>query len=323
MTAVIAAPLRVEQAALRHARTPVIHTGMGPRRSRNAAERLGGAVVVAGVGGGLTAEVRVGDVVVATEVRGSSTVACPSAPILAAALRGSGLRVYCGPIASSPTLVRGNERRRWGDAFAVDMESAWLAPVGGSPFAVVRAISDRVGSPLARPGIVADGWVALRSLRAAVPALDAWAAAIRPREILLASTDGTEETIDMLRRRFPAVGGPARDLLSDAATNRQRAFAHDCDLVLVAGSATSYDALQLVEAAQCHGTPARLVEDAADIPLDDLAKAARVGLIAEASAPPRLVGSLIDALAGLGPLTVRGHDSTADSPQNTRPKEVN
>jgi hypothetical protein len=315
MKAVIAAPLRVEQAALRHARTPVVHTGMGPRRSRSAAARLGGPVVVAGVGGGLTAEVRVGDVVVATEVRGPSTVACPSAPILAAALRRLSLRVHCGPIASSPTLVRGDERRRWGDAIAVDMESAWLAPVDGSPFAVVRAISDGVGSPLARPAIVADGWAALRSLRAAAPALDAWAAAIRPREILLAGTDG-----------FAAVGGPASDLLPDVTTNRRQArqaLARDCDVVLVAGSAISDNARQLVEAAHRHGTPAHLVEDAADLSLDDLANAARVGLIAEASAPPRLVGNLIDALAGLGPVTVRAHDGTEDSPQTTRLKEVN
>jgi 4-hydroxy-3-methylbut-2-en-1-yl diphosphate reductase len=483
--AVIAAPLRVEQAALRQARTPVVRTGMGPRRSRSAAVRLRGAVVVAGVGGGLTADVRVGDVVVATEVRGPSTVPCPSAPMLTAALRRLGLVVYCGPIVSSPTLVRGPERQRWGDAIAVDMESAWLAPADGSPFAVVRAVSDTVGSSLARPGIVVDGWTALRSLRAAVPALDAWASAIRPREVLLASprsfcagvdraidivaraldrygapvyvrrqivhnahvvrelerrgavfveevadappgsrlvfaahgvaptvreqaaarghmvidatcplvtkvhaevrrysgrdttiflighadheevvgtvgeapedvvvvadpataalvqprhpervayvtqttfaTDEAEEIIDVLRRRFPALRGPERDDICYATANRQHAvqrIARDCDLVLVVGSANSSNSLRLAEVAQREGTPARLVEDAADLSLDELARATRVGVTAGASAPPRLVDELIAALAGLGPLIVRESEGVAENLQFTLPKEV-
>lgn len=327
---VIAAPLRVEQAALRRARTPVVRTGMGPRRSRSAAARLAGAVVVAGVGGGLAAHVRVGDVVVATEVRGPSTVACPSAPMLAAALRRLGLTVHCGPIASSPTLVRGPQRERWGDAIAVDMESAWLAPADGSPFAVVRAVSDTVGSSPARPGIVVDGWAALRSLQAAVPALDAWACAIRPRELLLASPRssgagvGQAIDIDVLRGRFPALHGPERDDICSATTNRPavRELARDCDLVLVAGSAHSSDSLRLVEVARREGTPVSLVEDLADLSLDEVARATRVGVTAGASAPPHLVDELVAALAGLGPLTVRESDGSAESPQFTLPKEV-
>src|SRR5690348_11813349 len=99
MRARIAAPLRVEHAALRGATTPVVRTGMGPRRSVQSAARLRGtAVMVAGVGGGLRSDVRVGDVVVPTEVRGPSTVVCPSAPLLAASLRELGLTVHCGPI---------------------------------------------------------------------------------------------------------------------------------------------------------------------------------------------------------------------------------
>jgi 4-hydroxy-3-methylbut-2-enyl diphosphate reductase len=429
--------------------------------------------------------VRVGDVVVATEVRGPSTVACPSAPILAAALRRLGLRVHCGPIASSPTFVRNRQRHPWGDAIAVDMESAWLAPPDGSPFAVVRAVSDIASSSLARPGIVVDGWAALRSLHAAVPALDAWAAAVRPREVLLASprsfcagveraidivtraldrygppvyvrrqivhnahvvrelerkgaifveevadvppastlvyaahgvaptvreqaaagghvvidatcplvakvhaevrryadrgstiflighpdheevvgtigeapddvvvvadaataaavrprdaqrvayvtqttlaTDEAAEIIEVLRRRFPAIHGPERDDICYATTNRQQAvrqIARDCDLVLVVGSANSSNSLRLVEVAQREGTPARLIEDAADLCLDDLAHATRVGVTAGASAPPRLVDELIAALAGLGPLTVRESASAAESLQFTLPKEV-
>jgi 4-hydroxy-3-methylbut-2-en-1-yl diphosphate reductase len=211
----IASPLRVEQVALRRAATPVVRTGMGFARSRAAARRLSGPVLVAGVGGGLVPEVRVGDVVVATEVRdGESTVVCPSAPLLGSALRRLGLTVHCGPLMSSRTLATGPDRGGLSEtgAIAVDMESAWLAPTDGSPFAVVRAISDTVGSSLVRPGMVAEGWAALRALSRAVPALDAWAAALGPREVRVASPRsfcaGVERAIDIVARALDRYGAP-------------------------------------------------------------------------------------------------------------------
>jgi 4-hydroxy-3-methylbut-2-enyl diphosphate reductase len=485
----IAAPLRVEQVALRRATTPVVRTGMGFRRSRVTSKNLAGPILVAGVGGGLVPEVRVGDVVVATEVRADSesTVACPSAPLLASALRRLGLTVHCGPLVSSRTLATGPSRGDLADtgAIAVDMESAWLAPTDGSPFAVVRAISDTVGSSLVRPGIVTDGWTALRTLSRAVPALDAWAAALGPREVRVASprsfcagveraidivaraldrygapvyvrrqivhnahvvrdleqrgavfvdevadappgstlvfaahgvapsvreqatagghsvidatcplvtkvhaevrryaardttiflighadheevvgtvgeapqdvvvvpspaaasvvaardpsrvayvtqttlaTDEAEQIIEVLRSRFPELRGPDRDDICYATTNRQQAvreIARDCDLVLVVGSANSSNSLRLVEVAQREGAAARLVEDAGDLALTELAGAARIGVTAGASAPPHLVDELIAALGGLGPLTVHESAGVAEDLQFTLPREV-
>jgi 4-hydroxy-3-methylbut-2-enyl diphosphate reductase len=139
------------------------------------------------------------------------------------------------------------------------------------------------------------------------------------------ATDEAEEIIDVLRRRFPALRGPERDDICYATTNRQHAvrrIARDCDLVLVVGSANSSNSLRLVEVAQREGTPARLVEDAADLSLDELARATRVGVTAGASAPPRLVDELLAALAGLGPLTVRESEGVAENLQFTLPKEV-
>lgn len=179
---VIAAPLRVEWFALRAARTAVACTGMGPRRSVRSARGLGraAAILVAGVAGGLAAPVRVGDLVVASEVRApdGSVWPCPSAPALVAELSRRGIAVHCGPIVSWPRFGDGAQRHRLAGtgALAVDMESAWLAPADGRPFAVVRAISDTAASPLLRPAIVRNGLTALRALRRAVPALDAWAA---------------------------------------------------------------------------------------------------------------------------------------------------
>jgi 4-hydroxy-3-methylbut-2-enyl diphosphate reductase len=179
--AIIAAPLRVEWLAVRRAQTTVVHTGMGRRRSlRAAARRLdGAAVLVAGVAGGLAGHLRVGDLVVASEIRDpeGTTRTCPAASALAEDLRRLGLAVHCGPIVSYPRLVDGAGRHRLAatGALAVDMESAWLAPPDPARFAVVRAISDTAAAPVLSPAIVRNGLAALRALRRAVPALDAWA----------------------------------------------------------------------------------------------------------------------------------------------------
>jgi 4-hydroxy-3-methylbut-2-en-1-yl diphosphate reductase len=231
---VIAAPLRVERAALRRARTPVVRTGMGSQRA-SAWTTQAAAVLVAGVAGGLDPRVRVGDLVVATEVRGpdGTAVACPSAPLLAAELRRLGLSVHCGPIGSSPRLVdaTGRDRLAAAGALAVDMESFWLAPEPGVPFAVVRAISDTAAAPLLsstsrggarklaprarpliRPSIVRNGWAALAALGRAVPALDAWAAAIGERDVRLASPRsfcaGVERAIEVVERTIERHGAP-------------------------------------------------------------------------------------------------------------------
>lgn len=183
---IIATPLRIERAALRGARTPVRRTGMGPRRSqRSVAELRGAAVLVAGIGGGLAPQVRVGDLVVATEVVGGDghAVACPSAPWLAERLRGLGLAgtVHCGPIISGRRVITGAARMRLAatGALAVDMESAWLAPAGAAAFAVVRSISDTGARPLLHPGTISGVVIAVRGLRRTVPMLDAWADAVR------------------------------------------------------------------------------------------------------------------------------------------------
>jgi Nucleoside phosphorylase len=190
--AVIAAPLPVEWVALRRARTPVVCTGRGPRRSLRSARRLGeAAVLVAGVAGGLTPEVNVGDLVVASEVRAPDgpARACVGGADLAERLGAAGLRVHYGPLLSWPRVVDGAERRRLAatGALAVDTESAWLAPPEPVPFAVVRAVSDTAASPLRRPGIVVAGLTALRALRRAVPILDCWVSDVRKDALLTAS----------------------------------------------------------------------------------------------------------------------------------------
>ncbi|GIF52611.1 4-hydroxy-3-methylbut-2-enyl diphosphate reductase [Asanoa ferruginea] len=216
---VICVALGVERRALRGARTAVLRVGMGPRRAAkafHASGALGGRpVLVAGVGGGLGPGVRPGDVVVATEVRGpdGSVRQCPSAPLLAAELRRQGLIVHLGPIASEHRVAGRAARARLAatGALAVDTESIWLAPTE-SPFAVVRVVVDTPTEPLLRPGTARRGIRALRLLRRAVPAIDAWAAATGPREVLLANPRsfcaGVERAIEVVDRALERFGAP-------------------------------------------------------------------------------------------------------------------
>jgi 4-hydroxy-3-methylbut-2-en-1-yl diphosphate reductase len=468
-------------------------SGYGPGRARKQGERLRqdafGTLAVAGTGGGLTDELRPGDLVVATEVTdGTTTTACPSAALLAGELRRAGLTVRTGPVVSVERLAGGRERAQAVDAgaLAVDLESAWLAAAAGErPVAVVRAISDTPRRPLRSPAALAGGLRALRSLRAAGPALTRWAAAAGHRRVLLAgprsfcagveraieiveklleqqgppvyvrkqivhnthvvadlerrgavfvdelgevpdgacvvfsahgvspavradadrrglsavdatcplvskvhaearrfaaegylvalighagheevegtlgeapqamalvetaedvtrlrppdpakvaylmqttlAVDEAEEVAGALRERFPAARAPGSDDICYATTNRQqavRAVAAESDLVLVAGSANSSNSVRLVETAQRAGVPAYLIDGPADIELGWLAGVSTVGLSAGASAPPAVVGEIIAALAGLGPVEVNERVTTTESIRFSLPKEV-
>jgi 4-hydroxy-3-methylbut-2-enyl diphosphate reductase len=121
-----------------------------------------------------------GDVVVASELRGSGApIALDCAKPLARALEARGISVHVGPILCLERLADGRDRAALATgAIAVDMESAWLAPLRTrSSFAVLRVVSDGPGHELFRPAIFIQGIRALRALRAAAPALITWAQA--------------------------------------------------------------------------------------------------------------------------------------------------
>ena len=128
-----------------------------------------------------------------------------------------------------------------------------------------------------------------------------------------------------LRRRFPALRGPGGDDICYATTNRQdalRAIADESDLVLVVGSANSSNSQRLVELARRNGTPAHLIDDAADIRAEWLADVSVVGLTAGASAPPPLVDEVIHVLRGLGPVTVTEREVAQETVQFLLPPSV-
>jgi 4-hydroxy-3-methylbut-2-enyl diphosphate reductase len=119
--------------------------------------------------------------------------------------------------------------------------------------------------------------------------------------------DETAGVVDALRRRFPALAGPASSDICYATQNRQdavRELAGDCDVVLVVGSSNSSNSQRLVEVAERAGCRGLLVEDASDIPPAVLAGRRRIGLTAGASAPEALVEAVVGALRGLGAVSV-------------------
>jgi 4-hydroxy-3-methylbut-2-enyl diphosphate reductase len=198
----------------------VVVTGYGPRRASARETMLRdqpfAAMAIAGVGGGLAADLRPGDLVVASEVTdGHTVIPCPSAALLAGELRRAGLRVRVGRVVTVDHLVRGAERERLAatGALVADMESAVLArAAAGRPLAVVRAVSDTPDRPLVSPGVLGGGLAALRSLRAAGPALARWAAAVAERQVLLAGPRsfcaGVERAIEIVERALDQKGPP-------------------------------------------------------------------------------------------------------------------
>ncbi|HLH64215.1 MAG TPA: 4-hydroxy-3-methylbut-2-enyl diphosphate reductase [Solirubrobacteraceae bacterium] len=217
----VLAPLSVEARAVR-AGAPWAHVeriGMGPRRAARggAAVASDGGVLIAGFAGALDPDLAPGDVVLASELRGpTGTTRCPDPSILAGVLRRGGLRVRVGPIASSQRLVLRERRRtlqRTG-ALAVDMESAWLAPVaGGRPLVTLRVVLDTHRSELHRPlRTVAGAAIAYRTLRRACALAEGWARALGSREVILASPRascaGVVRAVEVVQRALEERGAP-------------------------------------------------------------------------------------------------------------------
>jgi len=185
----VLAPLSIEALALRCGlrEARVIRTGAGPRRAQACARRLAGspdhALAVAGLCGGIGAELEPGDVVVASELQGGAgTHKLAHAEALLAALRDLDVAAHFGPIRSEDHIVLGAKREalRTSGALAVDMESRWLAEAAGDrPFAVLRIIVDTPQQELLRPRAIPNGIRALATLRRIAPALEAWSKAMR------------------------------------------------------------------------------------------------------------------------------------------------
>jgi len=114
------------------------------------------------------------------------------------------------------------------------------------------------------------------------------------------SIDDTAGIVETLRRRFPSIAGPRKEDICYATTNRQdavKAIAQRCERMLVIGAPNSSNSRRLVEVAEKAGSPARMMQTAAEIDWDWLEGVHTIGITAGASAPELLVQELVAALA--------------------------
>ncbi len=121
------------------------------------------------------------------------------------------------------------------------------------------------------------------------------------------SVDETNEIIEILRERFPAIQGPPRDDICYATQNRQDAvkeIARRADAVLVIGSDNSSNSKRLAEVSREAGTPAFLVDDETEVDPAWLEGAETVGVTSGASAPERLVERMVRFLADRGAIEI-------------------
>jgi 4-hydroxy-3-methylbut-2-en-1-yl diphosphate reductase len=140
------------------------------------------------------------------------------------------------------------------------------------------------------------------------------------------SVDDTAAIVAILKARFPAIVCPRKEDICYATTNRQasvKVIAPRCDAVIVVGAPNSSNSLRLVEVAERAGCPkALLVQQAADIPWDDLQGIATLGVTAGASAPETLVTEIIDAFRARFDVTVESVVTTEENIAFNVPREL-
>ena len=114
------------------------------------------------------------------------------------------------------------------------------------------------------------------------------------------SVDDTAEIINALKKKFPEIKGPIKEDICYATTNRQSAvkeIAPKCDLFFVVGSRNSSNSVRLVEVAKKAGcNNSHLMHSEKKIPFDEIENSNIIGISSGASAPEKLVQSLLNNL---------------------------
>ena len=137
------------------------------------------------------------------------------------------------------------------------------------------------------------------------------------------SVDDAAEIVAAVRARFPQVREPKQQDICYATQNRQDAvklMSPMVDVVIVVGSPTSSNSNRLRELADRLGTPAYMVDSAADLDATWFEGAQKVGLTAGASAPDVLVQDVIQRLRAMGAVSVRTLDGIQETIKFPLPK---
>lgn len=139
------------------------------------------------------------------------------------------------------------------------------------------------------------------------------------------SVDDTQEIIDTLRQRFPAIAAPNRDDICYATQNRQDAVKKLCeevDLLLVVGASNSSNSNRLAELGVRAGVESHLITRAVDIKPDWLTGKKKVGVTAGASAPEILVNEVIEKLRAEGGETATEYEGLEETITFSIPKAL-
>lgn len=110
------------------------------------------------------------------------------------------------------------------------------------------------------------------------------------------SLDDTEQIVQVLRQRFPALEDPPTDDICYATQNRQitiKRLAREVDLVIVIGAANSSNSNRLVEVAKGEGVAAHRVADVEDLKEEWFSQDQTIGITAGASVPEVLVQEVV------------------------------
>ncbi|WP_295552288.1 4-hydroxy-3-methylbut-2-enyl diphosphate reductase [Limnohabitans sp. Rim8] len=137
------------------------------------------------------------------------------------------------------------------------------------------------------------------------------------------SVDDAAEIVAAVKARFPQVREPKQQDICYATQNRQDAvklMTPLVDVVIVVGSPTSSNSNRLRELADRLGTPAYMVDSAADLQEAWFDGTQKVGLTAGASAPDVLVQEVIARLRAMGAVSVRTLDGIRETIKFPLPK---
>jgi 4-hydroxy-3-methylbut-2-en-1-yl diphosphate reductase len=137
------------------------------------------------------------------------------------------------------------------------------------------------------------------------------------------SVDDAAEIVAAVKARFPQVREPKQQDICYATQNRQDAvklMSPLVDVVIVVGSPTSSNSNRLRELADRLGTPAYMVDTAADLDPAWFEGTLKVGLTAGASAPDVLVQDVIARLRAMGAVSVRTLDGIQETIKFPMPK---
>lgn len=139
------------------------------------------------------------------------------------------------------------------------------------------------------------------------------------------SVEDCEQVIAALRAKFPEIKGPPKADICYATTNRQaavNALSPEADLVLVVGDRESANSNRLAEICRAKGKPAHLISDANAIEDSWLEGVEAILITAGASAPERLVQSVIEFFKARGPVEVEERMTMDEHVHFNLPKEL-